>query len=199
MRNAEIYLVRVIPFFFFLASCHAGPAAQACGTESGSEISSLPNFIIILTDDLGYGDLGCYGSKRIRTPHLDRMAKQGMRFTDFYVTAPICTPARASLMTGCYPSRVGLGTPLHTPDKIGLNPDEVTIAELLQSQGYATACNGKWHLGHHPPFYPTRHGFDYYYGTPLGHCFRTDRMRKVGKYSELFLRNEEHVPFPSDE
>lgn len=158
-----------------------------------------PNFIIILADDLGFGDVGCYGSEKIDTPHLDRMASEGIQFTDFYATAPICTPTRASLMTGCYPSRVGLGTPLHTPDRIGLNQDEVTIAELLQSKGYATACIGKWHLGHQPDFYPTRHGFDYYYGTPLGHCFRTERMQKRGKYSDLFLRNETRVPFPPDD
>ena len=81
-----------------------------------------PNFIIILADDLGYGDLSCYGSEKINTPHLDGMANEGIRFTDFYAAAPICTPTRASLMTGCYPSRIGLGTPLHTPDRICLNP-----------------------------------------------------------------------------
>ena len=157
-----------------------------------------PNIIFILTDDLGYGDLGCFGSELISTPNLDRMASEGMRFTDFYVTSPICTPARASLMTGSYPSRVGLGTPLHTPDTIGLHKDEITIAELLKSKGYTTACIGKWHLGHHPEFYPTRHGFDYYYGTPLGHCFRTRQMRLQGKGSDLFLENGKQVPFPED-
>ena len=161
-----------------------------------SAATERPNIILILTDDQGYNDLGCFGSDRIKTPHIDRMAAEGMRFTDFYVTAPICTPARASIMTGCYPSRVGLGTPLHTPDRIGLHEGEITLAERLKSQGYATACIGKWHLGHHPRFYPTRHGFDTYYGTPLGHCFATESMRKKGKYSDLFLRNEEKVPFP---
>jgi arylsulfatase A len=155
------------------------------------------NFIVILTDDLGYGDLGCYGSKKIATREIDRMAAEGMKFTNFYATSPICTPTRASLMTGCYPSRVGLGTPLHTPDKVGLDPDEITLAELLKDQGYTTACIGKWHLGHHPPFYPTRHGFDHYYGTPLGHCFKTSQMRTRGKYSDLFLNGEEKIPFPS--
>jgi arylsulfatase A len=155
-----------------------------------------PSFIIILTDDQGYNDLGCFGSKRIKTTNIDRMAEEGMKFTDFYATAPICTPTRASLMTGCYPSRVGLSTPLHTPDKIGLHEDEITIAELLKRRGYSTACIGKWHLGHHPKFYPTRHGFDYYYGTPLGHCFLTEKLRKKGEFSDLFLKNEERVPFP---
>lgn len=171
-------------------------AVPALADNPASGVLDKPNFIIIITDDQGYNDLGCYGSQRIETPHIDRMAAEGMKFTAFYATAPICTPTRASLMTGCYPSRVGLGTPLHTPDKIGLHENEVTLAELLQQRGYATACIGKWHLGHHPTFYPTRHGFDYYYGTPLGHCFLADQLRKRGEYSDLFLKNEEQVPFP---
>lgn len=158
-----------------------------------------PNFIVILADDLGYGDLGCYGSRRIRTPHLDSMAEEGMRFTDFYATSPICTPTRASLMTGRYPSRLGLGKPLHPDDEMGLDESEITIAEFLKAEGYATGCIGKWHLGHHPEFYPTRHGFDYFFGTPLGHCFRTEGMRNKGKYTDLFLENEEKVAFPRDE
>jgi len=171
-------------------------APRLAAAEPGGSGADKPNLVIILTDDQGYNDLGCFGSRRVNTPAIDRMAAEGMRFTRFYATAPICTPTRASLMTGCYPSRVGLGTPLHTPDRIGLHPDEVTLPKLLKTRGYATACIGKWHLGHLPPFYPTRHGFDVYYGTPLGHCFRTDRMRERGEYSDLFLRNETKVPFP---
>lgn len=171
-------------------------AGKLFAGESDAPVSPPPNFIVILTDDQGYGDLGCYGADRIETPHIDGMAAEGMRFTDFYATAPICTPTRASLMTGCYPSRVGLGTPLHTPDKTGLHEDEITIAELLKQGGYATACFGKWHLGHHPKFYPTRHGFDHYYGTPLGHCFLTRQMRERDRYSNLFLKNEQKVSFP---
>lgn len=181
-----------------LCACLVG-AASAEPPALAQVAQPKPNFIVILTDDLGHGDLGCYGSDRIKTANIDRMAAEGMRFTDFYVTSPICTPTRASIMTGCYPSRVGLGTPLHTPDTIGLHEDEVTLAELLKSQGYATACIGKWHLGHQPKFYPTRHGFDYYFGTPLGHCFRTERMRERGKFSNLFLKNEEEIPFPPAE
>jgi arylsulfatase A len=158
-----------------------------------------PNIILILTDDQGYNDLGCFGSEKIKTPNIDRMAVEGMKFTHFYATSPICTPTRASIMTGCYPSRVGLGTPLHTYDRIGLHEEELTLAELLKTRGYATACVGKWHLGHHPKFYPTRHGFDFYYGTPLGHCFMTERMKERGEYSDLFLLNEKKVPFPQNE
>ena len=158
-----------------------------------------PNFIIILTDDLGYNDLSCFGSKKIKTPEIDRMADEGLKLTSFYSVAPICTPARAALLTGSYPSRVGLGAPLHTPDKIGLHENEITLAELLKKRGYATACIGKWHLGHHPQFYPTRHGFDFFYGTPLGHCFATEKMKKKGKYSDLFLRGEKTIEFPKFE
>jgi len=191
-----------IPYIIlcFIASCHlASRAEQADLFSTERDEPSRPNIVLILADDLGYADLGCFGSDRIKTPHIDRMAAEGMRFTDFYATAPICTPTRASLMTGSYPSRVGLGTPLHTPDTIGLHEDEITLAELFKTQGYATACIGKWHLGHHPEFYPTRHGFDDYYGTPLGHCFMTETLRKKGKYSDLFLSGEKRIPFPSIE
>jgi arylsulfatase A-like enzyme len=162
----------------------AGTLLMALGPAQAG--GSLPNFIIILTDDQGFGDLGCNGSKLIKTPHIDRMAAEGMRFTDFYATSPICTPTRASLMTACYPSRVGLGTPLHTPDRVGLNEEEITVAELLRTRGYLTACIGKWHLGHYPQFYPTRHGFDHYYGTPLGHCFFTKGMRGLKRSEQSY-------------
>jgi len=183
--------------FCFLASFHLAASGESGEPQlPAADGPSRPNMILLLADDQGYNDLRCFGSERIDTPNIDRMAAEGMRLTNFYVTSPICTPARASLMTGCYPSRVGLGTPLHTPDRVGLNAAEITVAELLGGRGYATACIGKWHLGHHPPFYPTRHGFDHYFGTPLGHCFLTDRMRARGEYSDLFLDGEEKVPFP---
>ena len=173
--------------FAFLASTAEAQTTSTCGA------ARKPNIVLILADDLGYADLSCFGSDRIDTPNIDRMAETGMKFTDFYVTAPLCTPTRASIMTGSYPSRVGLGSPLHARAEIGLNPEEVTLPELLKSQGYATALIGKWHLGHHPMFYPTRHGFDFYYGTPLGHCFLT---RSGSSFSDLFLRNEEKITFP---
>jgi arylsulfatase A-like enzyme len=131
-----------------------------------------PNFIIILCDDLGYGDIGPFGSTVHHTPNLDRMAQDGRRFTDFYVTAGVCTPTRASLMTGCYPQRVGLHENergqgvLFPANERGLNPDEITIAEILKARGYATGMVGKWHLGDQPEFLPTRHGFDSYFGIP---------------------------------
>jgi arylsulfatase A len=126
---------------------------------------SEPNIVLILADDLGYGDLGCYGSAKLRTPNLDRMAREGMRFTDFSAAAPLCTPSRAALMTGCYPGRIGLATGVLRPDaKIGLNPDEITVAEVLKARGYATAAIGKWHLGFRGEMRPMGQGFDSYYG-----------------------------------
>ena len=125
-----------------------------------------PNFVIIFTDDQGYQDAGCFNAPLLETPNLDRMAEEGMKFTDFYSAAPSCTPSRAALMTGCYPNRVSLPHVLNPRSSIGINSNEVTVAELLKAQGYATACYGKWHLGHHPQFLPTRHGFDDYFGLP---------------------------------
>lgn len=125
-----------------------------------------PNFILIFIDDQGYQDLGCYGSPNIQTPNLDRMAAEGLRFTDFYSLAPVCSASRAALMTGCYPLRVGITGVLFPRHRVGLNPAETTMAEVLKGEGYATACVGKWHLGHHPEFLPTNHGFDRYYGIP---------------------------------
>lgn len=131
-----------------------------------------PNIIVMLMDNLGYGDVGCYGSQQHRTPNLDRMAREGTRLTSFYSTSGVCTPSRASLMTGCYPRRVNMHENcegkcvLFPSDAKGLHPDEITIGRLLRDQGYATACIGKWHLGDQPPFLPTRQGFDEFFGCP---------------------------------
>lgn len=126
-----------------------------------------PNIILIFADDLGYGDLACYGSKTNQTPHLDRMAQEGVRFTDFYVPMPFCAPSRASVLTGRYPFRHGV-TNNPAPDSgindVGLPANEVTIAEALKPRGYTSICIGKWHLGHTPQFLPRTQGFDEYYG-----------------------------------
>ena len=139
-----------------------------------------PNIIVVFCDDLGYADIGPFGSKLHATPVLDQMAREGMRLTDFYSTCPVCTPSRASLMTGCYPRRVNMHVDeknlcvLFPAARKGLNPDEVTVAEILKEQDYATMCIGKWHLGDHPDFMPTSHGFDHYFGIP----YSNDMNRK---------------------
>jgi len=130
-----------------------------------------PNIILMNADDLGYGDLGCYGSTANSTPALDRLAAEGVRFTDFYMASSACSPSRGAMMTGCYPPRIGFDTfegqiVLFPGQGVGLNSSEITVATLLKQQGYATALVGKWHCGDQPEFLPTRHGFDRYYGLP---------------------------------
>ena len=142
-----------------------GQSVQSPPADPG-KIESPPNIVIIFTDDQGWGDLSCYGSEEIPTPNIDRLAKEGKRFTHFYTSQPVCSAARASLLTGCYANRVGISGALVPSSKIGLNPDELTIAEVVKPLGYATACYGKWHLGHHPQFLPTAQGFDEYCGIP---------------------------------
>ncbi|MBA4064398.1 MAG: arylsulfatase [Isosphaera sp.] len=125
-----------------------------------------PNVVLIVADDLGYGDLGCYGAKDIRTPNLDRLAAGGTRFTSFTVAQPVCTASRAALMSGCYPNRIGLAGALNHTSTVGIHPDETLLPELLKAKGYATAHYGKWHLGTRPVFFPTRNGFDEWFGLP---------------------------------
>jgi arylsulfatase A-like enzyme len=128
-----------------------------------------PNFVIIFCDDMGYADPACFGNKDVPTPHIDRIAKEGIQFTDFYVGQPICSASRAALMTGCYPNRVGILGALGPMAKIGISDREVIIPQVLKKQGYATAIIGKWHLGREPDFLPTHHGFDEYFGIPYSH------------------------------
>jgi len=157
-------LIVLILGIFLPVECYSQATVQKARRQK-------PNIIIIFCDDLGYGDLACYGSEVNNTPNLDRMAKEGMRFTDFYVAASVCSPSRASLMTACYPKRVGLGFGqrrwvLFPGDSIGLNPEEITIPKMLKTQGYETAMLGKWHLGDQADFLPTNNGFDSYFGIP---------------------------------
>lgn len=148
-----------------------------------------PNVVIILADDLGYGDLGCYGHPTIRTPNLDRMAAEGLRFTQFYSAAEVCTPSRAALLTGRLPVRSGMCSHnrrvLFPESGGGLPAGEVTLAELLKGAGYDTACVGKWHLGHLPQFLPTSHGFERYFGIPYSNDM--DRVPTSPKGREAFL------------
>jgi len=133
--------------------------------------SAQPNIVLIFMDDMGYADLSCFGSTTISTPNIDKLAANGMKFTDFHVAASICTPSRTALLTGCYPHRLGLPKVLFpeskdNPGNTGLNPEEQTIAELLKGKGYATSMAGKWHLGDKKMFLPTQQGFDQYFGVP---------------------------------
>jgi arylsulfatase A-like enzyme len=138
----------------------------AGGAASGWAAERPPNVVLVYADDLGYGDIGAYGAKAIRTPHIDRLATEGVRFTDFYVAQAVCSASRAALLTGTYPNRIGILGALFPTSTNGIADGETTLAEVLKARGYATAIYGKWHLGHLPPFLPTRHGFDDYLGLP---------------------------------
>jgi arylsulfatase A-like enzyme len=178
-----------------------------------------PNIVLIFTDDQGYQDVGCFGAPKIKTPNLDRMADEGTRFTDFYVGAPVCSASRAALLTGCYCARVSVTGVLFPRHRQGLNPDEITIAEVLKSRGYSTACIGKWHLGHHPEFLPTSQGFDSYFGIPYSNDMTIDPQMRLAEDIVLregmteerlrtdkprknwvpLMRNEQVVEYPCDQ
>ncbi len=155
--------------------------------------SAPPNIIVIFCDDLGYADLSCYGSLWNQTPEIDRMAVEGLRFTDFYAGAPVCTPSRAGLMTGCYARRVDMDLDaenrwvLFAGARKGINPKEILLPEALKEAGYSTAIIGKWHLGDQPEFLPVRHGFDYWFGLPYSNDMG---IRKGEKRLLPLMRNE---------
>lgn len=186
--------------------------ARRLGTESSRKVTRKPNFVIIFADDLGYGDLACYGHPTIRTPNLDRMAAEGQRWTDFYVGASVCTPSRAALLTGRLPIRSGMDSDVRRvlfPDSSGgLPAGEITLAEALKPQGYTSACIGKWHLGHLPRYLPTNNGFDYYFGLPYSNDM--DRVGgpqgreafknpKAEYWNVPLMRNTEIVERPADQ
>jgi arylsulfatase A len=205
----------------FLKAVGAGAAVLAAPRWlRAAPARNKPNLVILFADDQGYGDMGCYGSTKLKTPNFDRMAAEGMKLTDFYVAAPVCTPTRSALMTGCYPRRIGLHQHVLFPNsKKGLNPSEITLAELLKEQGYATTCIGKWHLGHQRKFLPTRQGFDSYYGIPFSNDMSlpagmayakdaklpedfSDEQRKAGdrkKNVVPLMRGEEVIEYPADQ
>lgn len=177
LRSLNQYRFRIVPLF----------AAALCSCSSVSD--RPPNFVVIFTDDQGYNDLGCFGGNHVSTPNIDKMAAEGMKLTSFYVAAPLSSPSRAALMTGSYPKRIGLASGsryivLLSDDDWGLNPSEITIAEILKKRGYATGIFGKWHLGDRPMFLPTRQGFDEYFGIPYSHDIHP------------FHPRQEHFRFP---
>ncbi|OHB63787.1 MAG: arylsulfatase [Planctomycetes bacterium RBG_13_62_9] len=191
---------------FAVSSCSRGVQLLA-----GEKSVKKPNFVIIFCDDMGYGDLGCYGHPTIRTPNIDRMAAEGQKWTDFYVGASVCTPSRAALLTGRLPIRSGMCSDVRRvlfPDSAGgLPAGEITIAEALKPQGYTSACIGKWHLGHLPQYLPTSNGFDSYFGVP----YSNDMDRVAGEARQAFfnpkveywnvplMRNEKIIERPADQ
>ena len=173
----------------------AGAAHGGGGREAGER---PPNIVFVLIDDQGYYDLGCYGATEVKTPRIDAMAKAGIRLTDYYAAAPICSPSRAGLLTGCYPRRIGNQTWVHRADsRSGIHPDELTLAELLRERGYATACVGKWHLGFHQPFLPRNQGFDHYFGL-LHNLDPVEVVYFKDQGGVPLLRNGEVVQRPAD-
>lgn len=180
--------------------------------------STPPNIVLIFIDDLGYGDIGPFGATKQKTPHLDLMAAEGRKFTSFYA-APVCSMSRACLLTGCYNTRVSIPGVLFPGNTIGLHADEITLAEVVQPQGYTTACIGKWHLGHRSPFLPTKHGFDVYFGIPYSNDMAIDPLHAHFSQDCLFregmteakarqggirdtvplMRGEDVVEYPADQ
>lgn len=169
----------------FLAGAAAGLLASA---RPAASAEAPPNVVLIYADDLGYGDLGCYGGP-IRTPHLDTLARDGARFTHFLSANPVCSPSRAALLTGRYPTRAGVPRVLFPRDEQGMPLSEFTLAQALKPRGYRTMCVGKWHLGHKPPYLPTNRGFDEYFGIPYSNDMRPTPL----------LHNQETVEEPADQ
>ncbi len=176
--------------FSFLIRTIACLLAAACVAAADRP----PNVVVIFADDLGWGDIGVQGAKGYATPHIDRMAREGMRLTSFYVSQPVCSASRASLLTGCYANRIGIHGALGPGSKTGLSASETTLAEVLKARGYATAIVGKWHLGDAPEFLPTRHGFDEYFGLPYSNdMWPNHPTAKPGTYPPLPLYDGERV------
>ena len=172
-------------------------------TRKGRIMESKPNIILINCDDLGYGDLACYGSKINKTPYLDKLATEGLKLTDFYMASPICSPSRGAMLTGCYPPRIGFGSfdgdgVLFPGHAVGLNQKEITIAKLLKTADYKTKLIGKWHCGDQEEFLPTKHGFDSYYGIPYSNDMGRQNHHVVNPPLPL-LRDEEVIQEQPDQ
>lgn len=171
--------------YVFVAGCTSEKSAK----PSARVDDGRPNIVIIYCDDLGYGDVGCFGAEGILTPNIDRMASEGIRFTGFYSASPVCSPSRAALLTGRMPQRMGINGVFFPESYTGLPLEEITIADLLKQEGYATGIVGKWHLGHMEKYLPLQRGFDEYFGIPY-----SNDMQSV-----VYLRGNEVVDFHVDQ
>jgi arylsulfatase A-like enzyme len=183
---------RVVLVVLFACAWALSGGTDAMGPSAATAAAQRPpNFIIVYADDLGYADIGPFSTqddpRRPSTPRLDRMAREGVRFTDFYVAQAVCSASRMALLTGAYPNRVGITGALDHTAKHGINPDEQTIAEVLKARGYATAIYGKWHLGHHERFLPRQHGFDEYFGLPYSNDMWPRHPERQNFYPDLPL------------
>lgn len=167
--------------------------------RANATVPELPNFVVIFIDDMGYNDIGPFGVEGIETPNLDQMAANGMKFTDFQVSSAVCSASRAALLTGCYHTRVGVSGAFMPASKLGLNPDEMTLAELCKQKGYATACFGKWHLGHAPQFLPTKQGFDEYFGLPYSNDMWPYNPKPDDPKSKVHSHNFPKLPLYDNE
>ncbi len=198
----------------FLKAVGSGVAAYSMTQSPSYAADKKPNIVVVFCDDMGYGDLGTFGHPTIRTPNLDRMAGEGQKWTSFYAAASVCTPSRAALLTGRYPIRSGMcsnkSRVLFPNSTGGLPQSEITIAKALKPQGYATACIGKWHLGHRKEYLPTKHGFDYYFGIPYSNDMDKTKAGqlegrqefwepKIEYFNVPLMRNEEIIERPADQ
>ncbi|MCB1065870.1 MAG: sulfatase [Verrucomicrobiae bacterium] len=202
-----------------LITLFAATLAFSLGLAHAADKPPRPNVVLIFIDDMGYGDVGFNGATVPKTPNLDQMATEGMKFTDFYVGCAVCSGSRTALMTGCHYQRLSMAPVLFPNSKQGLHPDEVTLADMLKATGYDTACIGKWHLGHLPPCLPTYQGFDSYYGIPYSNDMWIDPANQLasdiviregisledmkaghkGKNVVPLIRNEEVIEYPADQ
>ena len=197
MNRFSILCIRLLVILTCCCETTLAYAFELNQTKRGEKQQNLPNIVIIFIDDMGYADIGPFGAKDYPTPNLDEMAKQGRRFTDFVTTSAVCSASRASIISGCYHRRIGISGAFGPKANRGINANEMTIAELVKQKSYATACFGKWHLGHHEKFLPLQHGFDEYFGLPYSndmwpyhpayaHLSTLDEKRKKG-YPDLPL------------
>jgi len=198
MNDTKIIALSILSGFYYSAS--------------SQQSTNLPNIIVILTDDLGYGDLSCFGAPKIKTPYLDRMAEEGIRFSEFYCASPISSPSRAGLLTGRLPQRMGINAVFFPDSHTGMPSNEITIAEMLKTKGYKTGIVGKWHLGHLEQFLPLQQGFDSYFGIPYSNDmtsivyyrnneveeFNVDQQYITQRYTQeslKFIKESKEMPF----